>query len=56
MNNGRDILIFHSPILMTIQSAEGELSHWSNFSVCINFLKTNPIKKEILISSMKLEH
>jgi hypothetical protein len=39
MNNGREILIFHSPILMTIQAIEGEITHWSNFSVCINKIK-----------------
>ena len=37
MNNGRDILIFHSPVLMTIQSVEGEENPWANFSVSFQF-------------------
>lgn len=36
MNDGKEILIFHSPVLMTIQSVEGESTHWANFSVCKN--------------------
>ncbi len=35
MNNGKEILIFHSPVLITIQFVEGEITHWSNFSVCL---------------------
>jgi len=32
MNGGKEVLIFHSPVLMTIQSAEGDFGEWSNFS------------------------
>ncbi|CAF1147359.1 unnamed protein product [Rotaria sp. Silwood1] len=39
MNNGREILIFHSPVLMTIQCVEGEITHWSNFSYETRTLK-----------------
>jgi hypothetical protein len=46
MNSGREILIFHSPILMTIQAVEGEITHWSNFSVCI-INKINEVMNKI---------
>lgn len=55
MNNGREILIFHSPVLITIQFVEGEITHWSNFSVgeyCLLF-----IDHSVFFSiSMKVEH
>ncbi|CAF2628973.1 unnamed protein product [Rotaria sp. Silwood2] len=39
MNNGKEILIFHSPVLMTIQCIDGEITHWSNFSYETRTLK-----------------
>ncbi|CAF1055949.1 unnamed protein product [Adineta ricciae] len=32
MNSGKEILIFHSPLLMTIQAIEGEITPWANFT------------------------
>ncbi|CAF3679891.1 unnamed protein product [Rotaria socialis] len=39
MNDGKEILIFHTPVMMTIQSTEGEITHWSNFSYETRTLK-----------------
>ena len=33
MNGGKEVLIFHSPVLITIQSAEGQFAEWATFSV-----------------------
>jgi hypothetical protein len=52
MNDGKEILILHSPVLMTMQSIEGEMIHWANFSVCEK--KELNRLREILFS-MKLE-
>ncbi|CAF0921172.1 unnamed protein product [Rotaria sordida] len=39
MKNGKEILIFHSPILMTIQSTDSEITQWPNFSYETRTLK-----------------
>jgi hypothetical protein len=36
MNDGKEIIIFHSPVLMTLQSVEAEPVHWATYSVCRN--------------------
>jgi hypothetical protein len=45
MNDGKEILIFHSPVLMTLQSVEGEIAHWANYSVCRNRKKKQELNK-----------
>lgn len=37
INNRKEVLIFHSPVLMTIQATEGEITPWSTLTVCANF-------------------
>ncbi|CAF1367653.1 unnamed protein product [Adineta steineri] len=32
INDGKEMLIFHSPVLMTIQASEGDMTQWTNFS------------------------
>ena len=58
MNNGKEVLIFHSPVLITIQFVEGEITHWSNFSVRISISigKKRTSSDRDTSNSMKHEH